>query len=68
MTKTIRQALDDEAIQRTVDYLYNIDADITPEQHQAIWTLRQLINEVFVKEGRQVSNQFIYDNVKGILI
>ena len=45
----------------------NIDADITPEQHQAIWTLRQLINEVFVKEGRQVSNQFIYDNVKGIL-
>lgn len=56
----------EEAAQKTVDYLYKIDGELTPEQYQAISTLRQLINEEF-KPQKQVSNQFIYSVLKGIL-
>lgn len=41
-----------DAIQQTADYLYHIDGDITPEQYEVISHLRQLINEVFIKEGK----------------
>lgn len=26
-----------------------------------------VVNEVYVKEGKQVSNQFLYDKLKGVL-
>lgn len=48
-------------------YLYTIDNKVTLEQYEAISTLRQLINEGFVKEGKQISNQFIYDKIKRVL-
>ena len=57
-----------EKIRDSIDYLYKIDGDVTKEQYLVIDRLRQLINEEFVKEGRQVSNQFIYDQIKEILI
>jgi len=56
----------EQAFQKTIDYLYKIDGDITQEQYQAISTLRQLINEEF-KPKIQVSNQFIYNILKDIL-
>lgn len=51
----------DEAVQNTVDYLYTIKGDCSDELYQAIATLRQLINEEFVPNGKSVSSQFIYD-------
>ena len=65
-TQELNEIIQD-AIQQTADYLYHIDGDITPEQYEVISHLRQLINEVFIKEGKQVSNQFIYDNLKEVL-
>lgn len=53
-------------LQKTADYLYKIHGDVTQEQYQAISTLRQLINEEF-KPEKSVSNQFIYNILKGIL-
>jgi len=49
-----------KAVQKTVDYLYNIKGDVEPELYQAIATLRQLINEEF-KPKESISSQFIYD-------
>lgn len=47
--------------------LYKIDDDCTLEQHEAIGQLRQLINEVFVAQKRQISSQVIYDMLKEVL-
>jgi hypothetical protein len=55
------------AAQDTVSYLYNIDGEFSVEQRDAINRLRQLINEEFVRNGRQVSNQLIYNTIKEIL-
>lgn len=51
----------------TVNYLYPIKEDVSPEVYQAIATLRQLINEEFVGKNKTVSSQFIYDILKGVL-
>ena len=51
----------------TIKYLYNITGDVTPKQYEVISTLRQLINECYVQENKQVGNQFIYDQLKDIL-
>ena len=56
-----------KSLQETVDYLYDIKEDVTKQQYEAISRLRQLINEGFVKENKQVSNQFIYDQLEEIL-
>ena len=50
-----------KAVQKTVDYLYNIKGDVEPELYQAIATLRQLINEEFKPNKESISSQFIYD-------
>lgn len=50
----------------TIKYLYNITGDVTPKQYEVISTLRQLINECYVQENKQVGNQFIYDQLKDI--
>lgn len=55
------------AAQKTADYLYKIEGKLTPAQAEAIGTLRQMINEEFVGKGKQVSSQFIYDMLKGVL-
>ena len=57
----------DDAIQKTIDYLYKIEGDVTPEQYQVIDRLRQLINEEFVGKDRQISSQIIYDILKEVL-
>lgn len=57
----------DSAIQKTANYLYKIDGEVTPEQYQAISMLRQLINEEFVGKDKLVSSQFIYDILKELL-
>lgn len=57
----------DSAIQKTANYLYKIEGEVTPEQYQAISMLRQLINEEFVRNQKQVSSQLIYDILKEIL-
>ena len=57
----------DSAIQKTANYLYKIEGEVTPEQYQAISKLRQLINEEFVRNQKQVSNQLIYDMLKEVL-
>ena len=57
----------DKALRDTADYLYKIEGTLTPVQAQAIGQLRQLINEVFVAKGKQVSSQFIYDQLKEVL-
>jgi len=49
------------AAQKTVDYLYKIEGDCSPELYQIIDTLRQLINEEFVGKNKSVSSQVIYD-------
>lgn len=56
-----------EIVDEVTRYLYAIDSEVTPEQYEVISDLRQLINEVYVKEDKQVSNQFLYDKLKGIL-
>ena len=56
-----------EIVDEATRYLYAIDSEVTPEQYEVISDLRQLINEVYVKEDKQVSNQFLYDKLKGIL-
>lgn len=50
----------EEAVKNTIDYLYKIEGDCSPELYQAIAMLRQLINEEF-KPAKSVSSQFIYD-------
>lgn len=57
----------EEQIRRTADYLYKIDGPITPELYQAIDSLRQLINECYVHEGKSVSSQFIYDRISPVI-
>lgn len=49
------------AAQKTVDYLYKIEGDCSPELYQVIDRLRQLINEEFVGKNKSVSSQVIYD-------
>lgn len=50
-----------EATKKTVDYLYKIDGDCSPELYEAIAILRQLINEEFVPKRKSVSSQMIFD-------
>lgn len=57
----------EQAMQRTVNYLYKIDGDVTPEQAVAIGQLRQMINEEFVRNKKSVSSQLIYDMLKEVL-
>lgn len=57
----------EKALRKTAKYLYDIDGDVTPEQYQAISRLRQLINEEFVRNQKQVSSQLIYDILKEVL-
>lgn len=57
----------EKASRKTAKYLYDIDGDVTPEQYEAISNLRQLINEAYIKENKQITNQFIYDKIKRVL-
>ncbi len=57
----------EEAARTATEYLYSLDGDVTPEQYDAISALRQLTNEEFVRTGKQISNQTIYEMLKGIL-
>ena len=51
----------DIAVQKTVDYLYTIKGECSPELYTAINRLRQLINEEFVGKNKLVSSQLIFD-------
>ena len=59
----------ENAAQKTIDYLYKIKGDCSPELYEAIATLRQLINEEYLHKNKLVSSQFIYDvlKLKGVI-
>ena len=59
----------ENAAQKTIDYLYKIKGDCSPELYEAIATLRQLINEEYLHKNKSVSSQFIYDvlKLKGVI-
>ena len=67
--KTPTQVDIENAAQKTIDYLYKIEGDCSPELYEAIATLRQLINEEYLHKNKSVSSQFIYDvlKLKGVI-
>ena len=62
MTKSARdKVLDDTTLENIAHKLYTIDGDCSPGLRKAIDTTRQLINEEFVHNKKQVTSQVIYD-------
>lgn len=57
----------DKAAKKAVDYLYNIDGEVSPELYRAIDRLRQLVNEEFVGKNKSVSSQLIYDIISPVV-
>lgn len=51
----------------SIEKLYKLEADCTPEAKVAIGLLRQLINEEFVPKNRLVPSQMIYDMLKDVI-
>lgn len=61
IVKITQQAVVDEAVKKSADYLYSLPKDCPEELTKAIDTLRQLINEEFVIKDKNISSQLIYD-------